>query len=197
MPAVAAVTPPTVSEREIIRRARAGDEAAFELLVNQYSRRILDYCRRMVNDALTAEDLAQETFVKFYLSLENFDETKPVSPFLYRIEHNRCIDWLRKKKVPTVSLAVEDNEDDRAHELDVADDTSAPDALAARAEVQQAIDDALASLPPAYRSSLILRYREGLSYDEIAAALKLPVGTVKAHIHRGRQRLQQKLASYV
>jgi RNA polymerase sigma-70 factor (ECF subfamily) len=192
----AARTRDRVDENEWARLAAAGDEAAFESLVNRFSRAILDYCRRMAGDAF-AEDLAQETFVKFYFALPQYDPAKPVSPYLYRIAHNHCLDHLRKKKLETLPLVVEDGETGAAVELDVADDKLAPDELVHRAEVQQAVDDALASLPPIYRSALVMRYREGLAYEEIATALDLPLGTVKAQIHRGREKLQQKLAAYV
>ncbi|NIT35032.1 MAG: sigma-70 family RNA polymerase sigma factor [candidate division Zixibacteria bacterium] len=191
--------PANVAEAEgaLARRAAAGDEAAFEDLVVKYSRPILDYCRRLVGDVAFAEDLAQETFVKFYLALPTFDPSKAVSPFLYRIAHNHCLDWLRKKKVPTVPLVWKDEAGEGLREVDAPDLTLAPDELVERAEVREAVDEALASLPPTYRGALIMRHREGMSYEEIAEVLELPLGTVKARIHRGREKLQQKLAKYV
>lgn len=185
------------ADSALAQRAAAGDEASFEDLVNKYSRRILDYCRRLVGDATVAEDLAQETFVKFYLGLSGFDPSKPVSPYLYRIAHNHCLDWLRKKRVPTVPLVWQDEEGRGLREADAPDRTLAPDELVERLEVRQAVDEALASLPPTYRGALIMRHREGLSYEEIAEALDMPLGTVKARIHRGREKLQQTLTKYV
>ena len=185
------------ADSALAQRAAAGDEASFEDLVNKYSRRILDYCRRLVGDATVAEDLAQETFVKFYLGLSGFDPSKRVSPYLYRIAHNHCLDWLRKKRVPTVPLVWEDEEGRGLREADAPDRTLAPDELVERLEVRRAVDDALAELPPTYRGALIMRHREGMSYAEIAEALQMPLGTVKARIHRGREKLQQKLAKYV
>ncbi len=185
------------AESALARRAAAGDEAAFEDLVAKYSRPILDYCRRLVGNVTAAEDLAQETFVKFYLGLPAFDPSRAVSPFLYRIAHNHCLDWLRKRKVPTVPLFWPDEEGAGFREADAPDLTLAPDELVERAEVREAVDEALASLPPTYRGALIMRHREGMSYEEIAEALELPLGTVKARIHRGREKLQQKLAKYV
>jgi RNA polymerase sigma-70 factor (ECF subfamily) len=152
---------PRELETGLARRAAAGEEAAFEELVGRYSRPILDYCRRLVGHATAAEDLAQEVFVKFYLALSSFDPSRAVSPFLYRIAHNHCMDWLRKKKVPTVPLVWED-EDGGAREAEA-----------------------------------IMRHRQGMTYEEIAEALDTPLGTVKARIHRGREKLQQKLAKYV
>lgn len=189
--------PPNRTDGVLARRAAAGDEAAFADLVNKYTRPILDYCRGMVRAPAVAEDLAQETFVKFYLGLSTFDPSRPVSPYLYRIAHNHCLDWLRKKRVPTVPLVWEDREAGTVREADAPDRTLAPDELVERAEVREAVDDALMSLPPTYRGALIMRHREGMSYEEIAEALEMPLGTVKARIHRGREKLQQKLAKYV
>ncbi len=185
------------AESALARRAAAGDEAAFEDLVAKYSRPILDYCRRLVGNVTVAEDLAQETFVKFYLGLPTFDPSKAVPPFLYRIAHNHCLDWLRKKKVPTVPLVWRDEDGAGFREADAPDLTLAPDELVERAEVREAVDEALASLPPTYRGALVMRHREAMSYEEIAEALELPLGTVKARIHRGREKLQQKLAKFV
>jgi RNA polymerase sigma-70 factor (ECF subfamily) len=196
---MAATTSPNGNDVDsaLARRAAAGDEAAFEDLVNKYSRPILDYCRRLVGNAVAAEDLAQEAFVKFYLGLAAFDPSKRVSPYLYRIAHNHCLDWLRKRKVPTVPLVWEDDEGKGLREVDAPDRTLAPDELVERADVRRAIDEALAALPPTYRGALIMRHREGMSYEEIAEVLGLPLGTVKARIHRGREKLQQSLAKYV
>jgi RNA polymerase sigma-70 factor (ECF subfamily) len=184
------------SDADLARLAAAGDESAFEDLVNKYSRPIIDYCRRLVGNPTVAEDLAQEAFVKFYMGLSSYDPARPLSPFLYRIAHNHCLDWLRKKKVPTVPLVWE-AEGEEPREVDAPDRTLAPDELAGRHEVQEAIDEALASLPPTYRGALIMRFREGMTYEDIAAALDMPLGTVKARIHRGRKMLQQKLSDFV
>lgn len=186
-----------VDESALAKRAQEGDEAAFETLVERFSVPIMDYCRRMVGNETMAEDLAQETFVKFYLAINQYDPAKPLSPYLYRIAHNHCLDWLRKKKVDTIPLAWEDAETEAVYEIEVPDSKLAPDELVARAEVNRAIEEGLESLPPIYRSALIMRYREGMAYEEIAAALDLPLGTVKAQIHRGREKLQQKLSAFV
>jgi len=180
-------------EAELIRLAAAGDERAFESIVNLYASRITAYCHRMTG--IGAEDLAQEIFVKLYLSLDRFDRQRPLAPFLFRIAHNHCLDALKKKKVPTLSLVREDDDDDR--EVQHADEKPTPEELAQRAEVLRALEDALASMPAAYRSALIMWHVEGLSYEEISAVMGVPMGTVKARIHRGREKLQQMLGGLV
>jgi RNA polymerase sigma-70 factor (ECF subfamily) len=176
----------------LVRRARAGDEDAFEAIVNLYGRRITGYCHRMVGQG--AEDLAQEVFVKLYLALDRLDAEKPLSPFIFRIAHNHCLDALRKKKLPTVPLVKAGEE---GKEVQHASGKPTPDELAQRAEVLRAVEEALESMPPGERSTLIMWHVEGMSYEEISMALGLPMGTVKARIHRGRERLQQKLRGFV
>lgn len=183
----------TADESDLVKRAAAGDERAFEAIVNLYAARITAYCHRMAGAG--AEDLAQEIFVKLYLALDRFDPGRPLAPFLFRIAHNHCLDALKKKKVPTLSLVRDDDEDER--EVQHADEKPTPEELAQRTEVLRALEEALASMPAAYRSALIMWHVEGMSYDEISAILGVPMGTVKARIHRGREKLQQKLGGLV
>jgi RNA polymerase sigma-70 factor (ECF subfamily) len=181
----------TADPSNLIQRACRGDEAAFGELVNLYQHRIIGYCYRMTGSG--AEDLAQEVFVKLYLVLDRFDTSKPLAPFLFRIAHNHCLDSLKKKTIQTVPLLREDEKEEVPH----LDGTPNPEDLMQKVEVQQAVQEALASMPVLYRSVLIMRHVEGLSYEEISETLDLPLGTVKARIHRGRELLQQKLRSFV
>jgi len=183
----------TADESDLVKRAAAGDERAFEAIVNLYASRITAYCHRMAGPG--AEDLAQEIFVKLYLAMDRVDPNRPLRPFLFRIAHNHCLDALKKKKVPTLSLVRDDDEEDR--EVQHADEKPTPEELAQRTEVLRALEEALASMPAAYRSALIMWHVEGLSYEEISAILGVPMGTVKARIHRGREKLQQMLGGLV
>ena len=185
----------TDDEASLAERARQGDEAAFETLVERYQRRLLAYCRRMTGSSGPAEDLAQEVFVKLYLALPTLDPLRPVRAFLFRIAHNHCLDWLRKRRVSTVPLAYPDDEDGR--ERDPLDPAPSPEDLVRRREVGLAVDRALAAVPEVYRSVLIMRHQADLAYAEIASALGVPIGTVKARLHRGRTHLQQSLIGIV
>jgi RNA polymerase sigma-70 factor (ECF subfamily) len=182
-------------EPSLAQQARQGDEAAFETLVRRYQRRLLAYCRRMTGPAGPTEDLAQEVFVKLYLALPTVDPQRPIRAFLFRIAHNHCLDWLRKRRVATVPLAYPDDED--GHERDPLDAAPSPEDLVRREEVGAAVDRALARVPEAYRSVLIMRHQADLAYEEIASALSIPIGTVKARLHRGRAHLQQSLRGIV
>ena len=184
----------TAEETSIIVRAKRGDEDAYAWLLNRYNVTIYNYCRRMVRGE-DARDLAQETFVKAFLSIKSFDETKRFTPWLFRIAHNLVIDYLRKKRAPTYSLTVDD--DGETRDVEFADRSLAPDELISRKEIREAFDAAIDSLETEYKEVLVLRHREGFSYDEIAGILSLPLGTVKVRIHRGREKLKQKLRPYV
>lgn len=182
----------SAGEAALVARARAGDEAAFGRIVEIYGRRILAYCHRMCPDR--AEDLAQEVFVKLHLAIDSLAPDRALAPFLFRIAHNHCLDAIRKRRIPTVPL---DELEERTPAHGSADPGPSPADMACRTEVARAVEAALAGLPPDYRSVLVLRHAEGLSYEEIADALGLPMATVKIRIHRGREKLQQILRPYV
>ena len=181
-----------LDEADLVKRAAVGDDRAFETIVNHYSHAIVRYCHRMVG--VGAEDLAQEIFVKLYLALDRFDPQKSLTPFLFRIAHNHCIDAIKKKNIPFVSLV---KNGEQGMETQHADEKPTPEELAQKAEVRAAVEQAMESLPAAYRSALVMWHVEGMSYEEISQTLGLPMGTVKARIHRGREKLKQKLASLV
>lgn len=181
---------PDLSER--IKRARAGDEDALGIIINLYRQRIMGYCYRMLGTG--AEDAAQEIFIKFYLALDRFDISKPISPFLFRIAHNHCLDILKKKGIRTKSLNT-DAEDEQ--EIRIADEGPNPEELMQKAELRDAVNRALSEMSALYRSPLIMWHVEGISYEEIAGIMDLPIGTIKARIHRGRNILQQKLMGFV
>lgn len=183
----------TTEERALVAAARAGDGDAFARIVEIYGRRIVSYCHRMCGAG--AEDLAQEVFVKLHLAMGQFDPDRALSPFLFRIAHNHCLDALRKRRVPTVPLDLAGDATDLGSRIP--DPGPAPDDIARRAEVARAVERAMDGLPPAYRSVLVLRHVEGLSYEEIGEALCLPMATVKIRIHRGREKLQQILLPFV
>jgi len=183
---------PISDQSDLIKRARDGDEDAFGAIINLYRHRVIGYCYRMIGS--DAEDIAQEIFIKFYLSLYRFDSSKPIKPFLFRIAHNHCVDVLKKKTIRTIPFLKNDEE---KQELQVKDERPNPEELAQKAELQNAVNHALATIPVLYRSPLIMWHVEGISYEEIAKILELPMGTVKARIHRGRKILQQKLMSFV
>ena len=176
-------------EAAIVRKVLGGDANAFETLVLEYEKNVYNIALRMTGNSEDAADMTQEAFIKAYNSLQSFRGNSKFSVWLYRIVSNVCLDFLRSKnRRPTVSLSVEDDDGEDA-QLDVADESQSPELLLDRKLTRDSVRRGLDSLPPDYRQILLLREIQGLSYDEIAQALSLEVGTVKSRIFRARKRL--------
>ena len=176
-------------EAAIVRKVLGGDANAFETLVLEYEKNVYNIALRMTGNSEDAADMTQEAYIKAYNSLQSFRGDSKFSVWLYRIVSNVCLDFLRSKnRRPTVSLSVEDDDGEDA-QLDVADESQSPELLLDRKLTRDSVRRGLDSLPPDYRQILLLREIQGLSYDEIAQALSLEVGTVKSRIFRARKRL--------
>lgn len=176
-------------EAAIVRKVLGGDANAFETLVLEYEKNVYNIALRMTGNSEDAADMTQEAFIKAYNSLQSFRGDSKFSVWLYRIVSNVCLDFLRSKnRRPTVSLSVEDDDGEDA-QLDVADESQSPELLLDRKLTRDSVRRGLDSLPLDYRQILLLREIQGLSYDEIAQALSLEVGTVKSRIFRARKRL--------
>ena len=176
-------------EAAIVRKVLGGDANAFETLVLEYEKNVYNIALRMTGNSEDAADMTQEAFIKAYNSLQSFRGDSKFSVWLYRIVSNVCLDFLRSKnRRPTVSLSVEDDDGEDA-QLDVADESQSPELLLDRKLTRDSVRGGIDSLPPDYRQILLLREIQGLSYDEIAQALSLEVGTVKSRIFRARKRL--------
>ena len=176
-------------ETQIVRRVLEGDVNAFEALVTEHEKGVYAIAQRMTGNAEDAADMTQETFIKAYNSLSSFRGDSKFSVWLYRIATNVCLDFLRSRsRKPTVSLSVEDDDGEET-QLDIADESQSPEQLLERGLTRDAVRRGLKSLSPEYRQILLLREIQGLSYEEIAEALVLEVGTVKSRIFRARKRL--------
>lgn len=162
-----------------------GDANAFEEIFRLYYARIYNYVYRMVGNVKDAEDLTQESFFKAYRALRRSDQPANLSAWLYRIASNTCMDVLRRRRLirwqPLGDLLAV---------LHVADARS-PEKQVLRSERQAEIERVLAQLPPRYRMYLILREREGFSYQEIAAITGDSLDTVKVTLYRARERARQ------
>ncbi len=182
-----------VDDAELVRRAVDGDGEAFRLLVEKYQRQIYGLLLRMVRRPPLAEDLAQETLVKAYRALHTFDRRRQFSSWLFKIAHNTAIDHLRKTR--PVMVPLESGEPDRADPLAVlaAPESESPEQRARGRDLAEALQEALMELRPDYREAVLLRYQQGLAYEEIAGILELPLGTVKTHLHRARRQMARTL----
>jgi RNA polymerase sigma-70 factor, ECF subfamily len=181
------------SDAELVASALRGSEEAFRDLVLRFERPVYALILRMVHDAETAEDLAQEVFVKAYRHLGSYDPRRKFASWLFKVAHNSTIDHLRRAQLDTVPLAAEQEEGGGL--LAVLADTSAesPAAAAERRDMARALERAIARLRPEYREAVVLRYVEGLAYQEICEVLGMPAGTVKTNLHRARKELAETM----
>ena len=178
---------PVPDDLELVRHALAGSQDAHRDLVVRYQRPVLSLIRRMIRSSTQAEDLAQEVFLKAFRALGSFDQRRKFSSWLFKIAHNTAIDQLRRKELSTVTLESPDR--DAPDLVAVLPDKKAEDPAGRveRHDLARAIEEAIASLKPLYREVVILRYQEGLAYEEIAEVTDLPLGTVKTHLFRARK----------
>ena len=184
-------------DADVVALAQQGRDAAFRELIRRYERPVFSLVYRMVRDRELAEDLAQDTFIKVLNHIDRYRPEFKLSSWLFKIANNVAIDHLRRRTLDTISMDGSPNAQTadaiEATAIDVVgDEESALDELEAR-EMGSAIERAIASLRPEYRSCIMLRHVEGRSYEEIAATLDLPLGTVKTYIHRARQELRRAL----
>ena len=184
-------------DADVAALAKEGREPAFRELVRRYERPVFSLIFRMVRDRELAEDLAQDTFIKVLNNIDRYRPEFKLSSWLFKIANNVTIDHLRRRQLATVSLDgsphAQTAAEAQATSLDVESrGESALEAMESR-ELGSAIELAIARLRPEYRSCILLRHVEGRSYEEIAATLDLPLGTVKTYIHRARHELREAL----
>jgi RNA polymerase sigma-70 factor, ECF subfamily len=187
----------TLPDADIVTLAQKGRDSAFRELVRRYERPVFSLIFRMVRDRETAEDLAQDAFVKVLNHIDRYRPEFKFSSWLFKIANNVAIDHLRKRQLDTISIdgsphAASAAEIEATSFDVVARQESALEEIEAK-ELGSAIERAIARLRPEYRSCIMLRHVEGRSYEEIAATLDLPLGTVKTYIHRARHELRHAL----
>src|SRR3954453_257741 len=184
-------------DADVAALAKEGREPAFRELVRRYERPVFSLIFRMVRDREMAEDLAQDTFIKVLNNIDRYRPEFKLSSWLFKIANNVAIDHLRKRQLPTISMDGSPHattaDSVEATTLQVADNQeSALEEMESR-ELGTAIEQAIGSLRPEQRACIMLRPVEDRSYEEIAATLDLPLGTVKTYIHRARHELRKAL----
>ena len=181
------------SDAALMARVQAGDLDAFEPLVQRYERRLFGYFVNLVEDPAAAADLAQETFVRVYRAAGRYQETGKFESWLFRIASNLVRSRQRRPDQRRPHLPLEEALAG-ARELAATGREARPDEATWRAEVRDALQQALPRLPLVFREAVLLRDVEGRSYREIAEMLGVEEGTVKSRAHRGRKHLRELLA---
>ena len=183
---------------QLVERARRGDNAAFEMLVIKYQRRIERLISRMVRDADLVQDVAQETFIRAYRAMANFRGDSAFYTWLYRIAINTAkkalVDLKRDPLVSEGSLGRGGDDGDETSRVESElSHGETPEALLASKEIAAAVNSAIGALSEDLRQAITLREIEGLSYEEIAEVMNCPIGTVRSRIFRARDAIAAKL----
>lgn len=166
------------------------DQQAYAALMKRYKKAVYFMILKMIRDADDAEDLTMEAFAKAFKNLDRFKKDYTFSTWLFRIATNNAIDFIRKKKLKTMSLNNTMSDDNgNAVTIDVEDDDNNPQDVYIRTQRLEMVRIFVDKLPAKYRKLVHLRYFDELSYEEIAKELDKPLGTVKAQLHRSRELL--------
>ena len=190
-------TPEGDADRQLVERTLAGDPHAFDLLVLKYRRRIERLVGRMVRDAELVEDIAQETFIRAYRALHQFRGDAQFYTWLYRIAVNTAkkalVDLRRDPVVFENALQPAGDDDETSRPENEPSTHETPESELAAREIAEAVNAAMEALPEDLRQAITLREIEGLSYDEIAAVMNCPIGTVRSRIFRAREAISARV----
>jgi RNA polymerase sigma-70 factor (ECF subfamily) len=181
----------------VLSRVLAGDEDAYAQLVRRYEPKLRVYVGGIVAVEEEARDLVQETFIRAWRHLDQYDRRFRFSTWLFRIAHNIAIDHLRRRRQPTMSLELGEDDEGEGLRLDPADPRRGPLGELANRELAEALAREIEHLPPSYRELVTLRHLVGLSYNEIAELKELPLGTVKNKLFRAHSVLREALETYL
>ena len=183
------------SDGVLVQQALAGNQGAFEVLVQRYSVPLFNFICQTLGEYDLACDVLQEVFLKFYLCLPKLYTHQPVKAWLFQVARHRCVDELRRRHATCFSeLEMDLDEDESSPLAALADSTPLPDEWAERHDLQRCLQHAMQALPSKYRVIVALRYASQLSFAEIGQVLGIPESTAKTYFHRARPLLRASLA---
>jgi RNA polymerase sigma-70 factor, ECF subfamily len=192
---VHAVVSQDAGDLSLVRRVQAGERAAFDLLVLKYQHKVVKLVMRYVRNPADAEDVAQEAFIKAYRALPNFRGDSAFYTWLYRIAINTAKNALAARGRHPLPLPLEPADgEDGPDLLNKLSDPDTPEGLALTEEIRSTVNAAIEALPEDLRTAIVLRELDGLSYEEIAAAMDCPIGTVRSRIFRAREAIDRQLS---
>jgi RNA polymerase sigma-70 factor (ECF subfamily) len=184
------------TDEDLVAAVLAGDRDRFGDLVDRYQSRLVNYLFRLLRNPDDAHDLAQEVLVKVYQVLDRFDPHYRFSTWLFRVAQNAAIDQIRRRRLKVVSMR-QDEDGGETRDWDLPSPERGPYGDLRNRERGGAIQDAIDALPWEYRELILLRHFGDLPYEDIARLKKMPLGTVKNKLFRGRQMLKEKLADFL
>ena len=180
-------------DRILVSLALEGDQQAYQKLMDKYSGALTRHVQKMVRKQGEVDDLVQECFIKAFSALKSYSADYAFSTWLYKIATNHTIDFLRKRKLKTMSIDQPISTKDGEVEFELPDTTYRPDRHIVEDERRMLLQAAIEHLPEKYHRVIVMRHQQEKSYEEIAMELDLPLGTVKAHIFRARALLYKFL----
>ena len=182
------------SDLSLVRRVQRGDKGAFDALVLKYQHKLVKLVMRYVRNPAEAEDIAQEAFIKAYRALPQFRGDSAFYTWLYRIAINTAKNAVVSRDRSPVGYDLDRNAGEESYEMQARmKDAETPEGLVLTDEIRATVNAAIEALPEDLRTAIVLRELEGLSYEEIAAAMDCPVGTVRSRIFRAREAIDRRL----
>ena len=172
------------NEKALIQQVKAGEQKAFGLLVEHYQASLYRFCYRKLYNMGDAEDAVQETLIRAYYKLEQYDENRPFATWLFAIAAHCCIDKLRRAQAQTLPW------DDLAPII-ATDEASLPEGHCTKLDTRQEVQSLVKTLPPIYRQAVVLKYWEALSYQEIALKMDTTVNAIKGRLFRAKKMMAQ------
>ena len=176
-----------LTDEDLVRQCQLGSDDAFTELVGRYRRLVFGIIARTTGDAAAADDLAQDVFLRMYRGLRYFQGRARISTWIYRITVNVCLQQRASPK--RIEVPIRDERVEQTLRLP----PGTKDGAFGTLELRDRLGKALARLPPNYRLLVAAHYLHDVQYEELAAALDLPLGTVKTHLHRAKRQLRQLL----
>jgi RNA polymerase sigma-70 factor (ECF subfamily) len=182
------------SDLSLVRRVQRGDKGAFDALVLKYQHKLVKLVMRYVRNPAEAEDIAQEAFIKAYRALPQFRGDSAFYTWLYRIAINTAKNAVVSRDRSPVDYDLDRSNTDESYDMQGRmKDSETPEGLVLTDEIRSTVNAAIDALPEDLRTAIVLRELEGLSYEEIAAAMACPVGTVRSRIFRAREAIDRRL----
>lgn len=178
------------SDAELVERSKQGDDSAFRLLVHRHEQQIRSIVLGMLGDTAEADDVAQEVFIRFYRSIQDFRGEAALSTYLSRIAINLSLNEIKRRETRHMRIAFFHGNEVNA--ADKADNRVDPE----RQEIREAVQKALLLLEPDFRAVVVLRLVDGYSVKETAEILRLPQGTVASRLARGQEKLKDILTKW-
>ena len=183
-----------VSDLSLVRRVQRGDKGAFDVLVLKYQHKLVKLVTRYVRNPAEAEDIAQEAFIKAYRALPQFRGDSAFYTWLYRIAINTAKNAVVSRDRSPVDYDFDRDSIDESYDMQGRlKDSETPEGLVLTDEIRQTVNGAIEQLPEDLRTAIVLRELEGLSYEQIAATMGCPVGTVRSRIFRAREAIDRQL----